>query len=208
MARRIITVARSLGAGGEEVGRLVAKELGFRYVDDEIISKAAEKAGVSPDTVAQAERTEPLIMRVLDAMGHFPADPLVGPVVTFAADPSLRSPAYDELIEEVVRETAARGNVVIVAHGAGMHLAGTDGLLRVFVTGLAAARAERLRREAKLDERRARKAIQESDRQRRQYLRRFCEVAQESPTHYDLVINTDVLTAQQAANLIVAASRL
>ena len=208
MARRVITIARSLGAGGEEIALLVAKEMGFRYVDEEIISTAAERAGVSPETIAQAERSEPLIMRVLDAMGRFPVDPLVGPAVAFASDPSLRSPAYEELIEEVVRETAARGNVVIVAHGAGIHLAGTEAVLRVWVTGSAAARAEQLKREANLDERRAGKAIQDSDRQRRQYLRRFCDIAQESPTHYDLVINTDVLTAQQAAKLIVATSKL
>ena len=207
MKCRVITIARSLGAGCEEIGHLVAKELGFRYVDDEIITRAAEKAGVSPETVAQVERTEPLIMRILESMARYSVEPMAGPVALMASDPSLVSPAYEKLIEQVVRETAAEGNVVIVAHGAAMHLAGTEGLLRAFVTASPGVRAERLAREAKLDEQRARKAIQDSDRQRHQYLRRFCDVGQESPTHYDLVANTDLLTARQAAQAIVSASR-
>ena len=71
----------------------------------------------------------------------------------------------------------------------------------------ARVRAERLVREAKLDERRARKAVQDSDRQGREYLRRFCDVGRELLTHYDLVINTDALPSSRAAELIVTASQ-
>ena len=207
MSCQVITIARSLGAGGEEIARSVAGELGFRYVDDEIIRRAAEKAGVSSETVAQAEHTPGLVIRILDTMGRMPVVPLVGPVVPPAYDPPLRLSAYENLIVEVVRETAAQGDVVIVAHGAGMHLAGLSGLLRVFVTASPAVRAERLVREAKLDERSARKAVADSDRQRREYLRRFCDVGQELATHYDLAINTDTLPSSRAAELVVSAAQ-
>jgi len=53
----------------------------------------------------------------------------------------------------------------------------------------------------------AKKAIDESDRQRRGYLRRFYDLRQELPTHYDLVVNTDVLAAPLAARLVLAAAR-
>ncbi len=207
MTSRIISISRSLGAGGEEVGRTVAKELGFRYADEEIIVEAAQKAGVSPEAVAQAEHTPGLVSRILDTMGRTPMVPLVGPVVPAAYDPPLGLPAYESLIVRVVRETAAQGKVVIVAHGAGIHLAGLSGLLRVFATAPPEVRAERLVREAKLDERSARKAVVDSDRQRREYLRRFCDVGQELATHYDLVINTDALTSSRAAELIVSAAQ-
>jgi cytidylate kinase len=68
-------------------------------------------------------------------------------------------------------------------------------------------RAERLAREANLDASEARKAIAESDRQRREYLRRFYDIRQELPTHYDLVVNTDVLTLPLAAQLVVSAAK-
>jgi arginyl-tRNA synthetase len=43
-----------MGAAGEELGKVVAEKLGYRYVDDEIVVRAAEIAGVSPDTVAES----------------------------------------------------------------------------------------------------------------------------------------------------------
>ncbi len=207
MTCQVITIARSLGAGGEEIGHLVARKIGFRYVDEEIIRTAAEKAGVSPDTMAQVEHTKSLITRILDFMGRTPLEPIVGPVAPPAYDPPLGLPAYESLIVRVVRETAAQGKVVIVAHGAGIHLASLSGLLRVFVTASPEVRAERLARDAQLDERSVRKAVVDSDRQRREYLRRFCDVGQELATHYDLVINTDALTSSRAAELIVSAAQ-
>jgi len=207
MTSRVITVASSLGSGGEEIARVVASKLGFRYVDDEIIRRAAEKAGVSPETVAQAEHTPGMVTRILQSMGRNPVVSLEGPIVPPAYDPPLGLPGYESLIVEVVRETGAQGNVVIVAHGAGIHLAGLSGLVRVFITASPAVRAERLVREAGLDERGARKAIAGSERQRREYLRRFCGVGQELAAHYDLVINTDASPSPRAAELIATAAQ-
>ena len=41
---------------------------------------------------------------------------------------------------------------------------------------------------------------------RADYLKRFYEVAEELPTHYDLVFNTDSLSIEQAAELISQAA--
>ncbi|HEY5625944.1 MAG TPA: cytidylate kinase family protein, partial [Dehalococcoidia bacterium] len=65
MLSTVVCISRSLGAGGEEIGRTVAAELEFRYADEEIIVRAAQEAGVSPETVAEAERTPGLITRIL-----------------------------------------------------------------------------------------------------------------------------------------------
>jgi hypothetical protein len=39
------------------------------------------------------------------------------------------------------------------------------------------------------------------------YFRRFDGIGQERPTHYDLVVNADVLTSEQAAEVIVCAAQ-
>ena len=46
-------------------------------------------------------------------------------------------------------------------------------------------------------------AIAASDRERRDYFRKFYSIHEEQPTQYDLVINTDVLTPGRAADIIV-----
>jgi len=205
MPCRVICISRSLGAGGEEVGRTVATELGFRYADEEIIVTAAERAGVSPDTVAQVERTPRLIERILESMARTPPDPegWSGAALAASTDRSV----YEGLIERVIRETASEGNVVIVAHGASVPLAGSKGVLRVLVTGSPEPRVKRVAEREGLADAPAKNAVTESDRQRKDYLRRFYGVGHELPTHYDLVVNTDVLALPLAAKLIVSAAR-
>lgn len=201
---RVIGISRSLGAGGEEVAHLVAEKLGFRLVDDEIIARASEKAGVTPDSIERVERSPSLIDRILKYMGTAPVEAGFG---AYVAPPAVgASESYEGIITSVIRETAASGNVVILAHGASIPLAGTDGLLRVLVTGSSEVRAARLTA-AGTDAGKARKRIDESDEQRREYLQRFYDIRQESPAHYDLIINTDTITPASAAALIAAAAR-
>jgi cytidylate kinase len=182
---------------------MVAKELGLRYADEEIIVAAAEKAGVDPEAIAKAETTGGLIARILEGMARTP--PVteamsIPPVIEEPAD------AYENLIEQVVRETAEAGNVVIVGHGASIPLAGTPGLLRVLITAPVPSRATRLARAQGMDEGKAQKAIKHSDGQRRSYLKRFYGIGEESPDHYDVVLNTESVTLEGAARAIVAAS--
>lgn len=202
MPSNVICVSRSLGAGGEDVARAVAEALGFRYVDDEIIQRAAEGAGVSPDSVAAAEVAQPLIARILTALATVPVMADAGVAIM---PPAYTSPNYGKLIEEVIHQTAHEGNVVIVAHGASIPLAGMPGVLRVLVTGSPAVRAGRVGDGG--DGKAARKTIDDSDKARQQYLQRFYEINQELPTHFDLTINTDVLTPADAARIVVAAAR-
>jgi hypothetical protein len=70
-----ITVSRTLAAGGEEIAFTAAMELGFRYADEEIIVRAAERAGVSPQTLAAMEHTPGLVARILESMARTPPDP-------------------------------------------------------------------------------------------------------------------------------------
>jgi len=200
---RVISISRALAAGGEEIGRDVAARLGFRFVDDEIVSHAAQQAGVSPETIEKVERTPPLFDRILKYIGSAPVDS----GSAYIPAPSQHSPAFEAFIEQVIRETAAQGDVVIVAHAASIPLAGTPGLLRVLITGSPETRGARLAASLSTDDRRAKKAIADSDRERRDYLQRFYQVREEQPTHYDIVLNTDVISFSTAADLIVAAAR-
>jgi cytidylate kinase len=203
---RTIAISRSLGAGGEEVGLKVADSLGFRYVDDEIVRRAAEAAGVSPETVARSEQTPPLIRRILEVMAAAPAVEAGAWTPEFAYEVAPLS-YYGELIRQVIYETANEGKAIILAHGASMALAGSPGVLRVFVTASPEVRARRVAAATKVDEGQAMKLVKDSDNQRRQYFKRFYGLAQELPVHYDLVINTDALTVDQAAQVLLSAAK-
>jgi len=204
MSRRVVCISRTLGAGGEEAAQQVAGALGYRYVDDEIVARAAELAGVSAGEIARAEHSQPLVTRIIEAMASVPGGfegGFIAPPVAPAAT------TYSHVIEHVIRETAEAGDVVIVAHGASHPLAGRGDVLRVLVTASPAARIRRLVEQSGVDEAGGRKALETSDRERARYLDRFYKVQHELPTHYDLTLTTDTLTPAGAAAVIVAAAR-
>jgi len=202
MAATVITIARTLGAGGEELGEAVADALGFRYVDAEIIDRAAAVAGVAPGEVAKAEDRPGLVQRILAGLPGAGAKRTHGHGAT-----DLAASGYGALITEVIRETAAMQFVVIVAHGAAIPLAGTHGLLRVLVTAPAEVRALRVMREqgGALEE--AARAVEASDEARADFLKRFYGLEHELPTHYDLVLNTDALELAEGLKVVLALAR-
>ena len=193
-----------------EVAEGVADSLGFSLVDEAIVMRAAAEAGVEPQVVADVETAPvvhgPVLGRVRLERGRrrvrlrrrrwLPRTHEGVPMSRGAARPD---PA-------AIEETADRGNAVIVAHAASHALA---------VAGRRPARPRhRLARDpvrpargragAEREGRRAR--VDDGDANRVDYLRRFYGEKAELPTHYDLVVNTDRLSADDAVELVVLAA--
>lgn len=187
----VVCIARATGAGGEEVGHLVADALGARYVDEEILTAAAEAEDLDPELLAAAERRR-------EGVARFQLDFVGGGVL----DELLRS-----LIRRSIAETAVEGGVVIVAHAAAIALADDERALRVLVTASPAVRAGRLAEREQVGLREAKGLVERSDKGRASYLKRFYDIDRELPTHYDLVLNTDRISPVAAAALVVAAAQ-
>lgn len=214
MSFQVVCISRSLAAGGEDVGHAVADSLGYRYVDEEIIFKASKLAQVDPNVVAATEHKRPFLQRLLDQLAA--AEEVAGPVTLatglplefFQGPTSTPRASRDDLrilIRAAIHEVADAGKAVIVAHAASMALAGKPGVLRVLVTASDETRAQRLAAAQHLTPQDAATALAKSDRERRNYFQSFYKLKQELPTHYDMVLNTDVLTSDQAVKLIVCA---
>jgi hypothetical protein len=209
MSFRVVCISRTTAAGGEIIGQVVAQRLGFRYVDEQIIERAAQQAQVDPAVVAAAEHRQPFLKRLLEEMASSAAV-VAGTVVTgvpvdaFMPSPSTRADPSDlrVLIRAAIHEVASVGQSVIVAHAASMALGSAEGVLRVLVTASPRTRVRRLVEAEHITETEAERRIAASDRERRQYFKRFYSVDEELATHYDLVINTDALTPADATALI------
>ena len=76
-------------------------------------------------------------------------------------------------------------------------------VLRVCVTAPLSARASRMASALGLSDQEAAKSLRRSDAGRASYLKRVYGVGTESPTDYDVVINTERLTPDAAADLIL-----
>jgi cytidylate kinase len=203
VTRTVVCISHAAGAGGEEVGRLVADRLGFLYVNEEIVARAAAKGGVDAADVADEERRKSLAARALNAIAQGGGEAwALGAVGPLSSREELDSDDIRSLIRETIEQTAARGKAVIVAHAASYAIGHGDRVLRVLVTASPETRTTRVAEAEGLDQTGAARALKESDAGRADYLKRFYDVREESPTHYDLVLNTDALSIAQAADLI------
>jgi len=215
MVAQVVCISRTDAALGEEIGKLVAERLSFQYVDEQVIERAARLAQVDPKLVAAVEQRQPLLQRLMDKLPT--ARDLVGPTTlavglpVFGGSPERaghRSTSDDLrfLIQAAIHQIASDGRAVIVAHAASMTLATRADVVRVLVTASAETRAHRLAAAQGITAAAAAATIANADRNRQDYFRRFHEIAQELPTHYDVVVNTDVLAADRAAEVIVCAA--
>ena len=208
MGKRVVAISRTTGAGGEAIGRIVSDQLAYRYVDEEIISSAASKAGVAPDLIADVEKRKGLVARFLSALPR--AGVAAGSAGMLIPDTSSLggSEDYRNLILEAIAEIAGQGEVVIVAHAASMALSGREDVLRVLVTASTGSRARRLRETGAVEGAEAATSVRRDDAARADYLKRFHSIDRELPTHYDLVVNTDELGIDRAAAIVVNGARL
>lgn len=202
MACSVVCLSHATGSGGEEIGKQVAERLGYLYVDEEIVARAAAEGALEPRDIADEERRRSLVKRVLDVLAEGGGDAWTLGAGFAASMDGLRPADVRALIRETVVQTAARGNVVIVAHAASFAVEPGPASLRVLITASPKTRAKRVAASDELDDAQAAKMVKDSDSGRRDYLKRFYDVDQESPTDYDIVINTDVVSSEQAAELI------
>jgi cytidylate kinase len=203
----VICISSEDGAAAEEASQLVAKALGFRLINEDIVARAAADAGVEPRVVADVEQRKSLLTKLLESMGPTAMASAAVPMVP--ADLGYGRPPENELrmlIRSSIEEWASAGKAVIVAHAASLALADRHDVLRILITASPKTREHRLATALGVDEAEARRVLKRSDAGRADYVKRFYGIGAERPTHYDLVINTDHLTADDAARLIVHAA--
>ncbi len=207
MGHTVVCISSQDGAEAQEAARLVAERLGFRLIDEDIVTRAAVEAGVEQDVVADVERRKSRVLRLVEGLGAAGFGAGYGVPGADLLPPA--EPASEELqgmIRSAIEETAAAGSVVIVSHAASLALADRAEVLRVLITAPTPVRDQRLAATLGVDGKESARLIKRSDAGRLDYIKRFYGVPAELPTHYDLVVNTEKLTPAQAAGLVVFAA--
>lgn len=209
MAYRSVCISPTDGSGAELVGPIVAEALGFQLLNAQIVTRAAEEAGVDPAAVVDTERRQSLAARLLGRLtdaGPSAAAGFTGDAAAFE-DARPDPEALRAFIRAVIVEAGERGNAVIVTHAASFALADRPDVLRVLISASPKTRARNIAEAKGCSESDAAKAVARGDAGRADYLKRFYDIDAELPSHYDIVIDTDRLDPDAAAELIVSAAR-
>ena len=206
MPANVICISRAMYTGAETIASEVAQDLGFRYVDEEIVERAAQMRNLTPTEVASAERRKSMLKQAVTDIGDSAADM----VAYFRNNKEATRPSDEmrNIIRQAIVETAAEGNVVIVAHAASYALARSKNVLRVLITGSEFGRVNKWSTTSGgRSPREAAEAIRASDAARANYLKRFYDVEHELSEHYDITLSMDALEPPAIRELIVEAAK-
>jgi cytidylate kinase len=176
----IVAISQTLGSLGDEIGRELARGLGWAFADREIIARAAQRFGEGVTALEHATEERPTLWDRL-------------------TDSKRRYLAY---VEATILELAARDDVVLSGRGATLLLRKVRHALRVRITAPERARAMRVEHQQELTSEAALHRVRQNDRERAANVRFLYQVDWEDPLLYDLVLNTERMDPREGARLV------
>lgn len=194
--KNIITISRQFGSGGREIGRRLAKELGYHYYDQALVSELAKRTDMA----------EYYLMRV-DEIDPQPVMPMtVAQSFTQTIDPisEMNHEIYHEQAK-LIEDLAEKGNCVFVGRAADYVLRDKFPL-RLFIVADDDFRLKRCHERgdvsAKQTDKQLLKEIRAIDKRRGRYYEFYTGQAWGEATNYDLIINTSQLGIDQVIKLL------
>jgi cytidylate kinase len=186
----VVTISRQPGAGGGEVVRRLAEELGLDVFDREIIRQIAESTHLSERVVSTLD----------EKARAWLSDWLEG----LASRDFLSAAEYRYQLTRIVGAIAHHGGAIIVGHGAHLVLGEGEALRVKLVSPLDARVAAVMKRNA-IGEREARRQVLAVEAGRRAFVMQHFHVDLDDPARFDLILNTVRLGAAGSVALVRAA---
>ena len=181
MEKRIITISREFGSGGRFIGEEVAKQLGIKYYDKDIIAQIAEQSGFSPEYITKKAELSP-------KKGLF-AYAFSGRDVT---GKSIEDMVY-EAQRKVILEIAEKESCVIIGRNADFILKDRDDVLNVFIHGDMPEKVARICKLYNVTEEEAEKMMAYIDKRRMTNYRFYTDQKWGMAKNYILSLNSSEL---------------
>lgn len=204
----VITIRGQFGSWANDIGELIAHTLNIDYVDRKIIAEVAERLRQPSTSIAEKEMPPSTILgRISEAITKAPY--MGDSIYTGLYSPLWAIPLDDKNylsgLEAVVKELASSRSIVIVGRGSQFILKDAPGAFHVLIVAPIEVRVKRVRESLKLTEKEARNEIARFDDGSREFVKRYFQANIADPINYDLVVNTNHLSVEGAASIIVDA---
>ena len=181
---KIITIGREFGSGGRELGRRLARELGYDYYDKEILTAIAQHTSLSEEYVREVVESRPRQLFPITVGRSF---------MYLDTQPIQQAGEVFHAQQEIIREMAGRSSCVIVGRCADYMLR-EQKPFRIFVYADMASRIARCRARAEAGEamtdKEYRQHITKMDKARASYYSFYTDMKWGDKLNYELCVNT------------------
>ena len=187
---RNICISREAGAGGGTIARIVALRLGWKVYDHELLEAIAHRMELPVEEVKAFDELAPSVVQDW--------------ILPLREEHYAPQEAYLDHLAKLVEAIGRAGESIIVGRGAGFLLP-RESTLSVRIIAPLRSRAARLAARMGISARTARRAARDLDRRRTQFERVMHRAASGDPHNYDMVLDSDSLGLQIAAEVIIRA---
>jgi cytidylate kinase len=181
----VITLSRQTECGGEEIAQRVVEELGLEIADRVIVEHIAKREGLPTAHLAVYDDAAPGAIEAVIAEWQT----------------SVSHVSYVRRLVHTLLTLEREGGFLIMGRGAAFVL--TDpGTLHVRAVAPMPCRVARLIQRGGLARSAAERMLRRSDEARARFVRQAFDADIEAACHYDLVINTAELSAEEAGEIV------
>jgi cytidylate kinase len=185
---RVLTLSRQLGAGDGGFALTLGLRLSLRVFDRELLEYEAVRLGVSEAELEEVdEEQRPGLWQRLRSGGLHQR--------------------YFEALEQLIKELAERGNVLLIGRGGSRFLRDRPGAFHVRLVAEMETRVRRVMEDRWVGEEPARQLIAQGDERRRRFHESYFGSNWSDPLEYHLTINSGRLGPATIDLIVSAASR-
>lgn len=192
-----VTHWQSQGSGGHEIGEKLAKRLGWKFYDRQLINLTVERSGLSTRYVERHDQrmtASQKVWKYITMDNIMPVDESLSPDDRLFVAQS-----------KIVRQAAGEGHCVIVGRCADAILRDRPGCLRVFVRADGDFARGRVARELGISREEAGREIDRINALRANHYNYYTGGKWNDPFHYDLVVDSSSLGIEGAVDAIMLA---
>ncbi len=204
----VITINRELGSGGRTVGRKLAEKLNVPFYDKTLIHELKKKYELSTEQIEKVKGTKTDWWReILNAaifMGQNMNELGEYEYVENTPEHYLTTSSDMFKVEKEVLNNLAEDGSCIVAGRSGFSIfANHPNHLNIFFYAPMEHRIQRILSKQNLTREEAEKTIKKVDEMRENYVKKYAGVSRYDARNYDLVINMDDKTEDEAVKIIL-----
>jgi len=196
----VVTISRQFGAGGRTLGRLVADQLGYDFVDEEIVQMVAKKARVSTNWVESIEKEAGgrLLKYITRLVPRGFIDMILDDQYGY-----IDEVIYVDLLHQIIKRLADEGNVVIIGRGSQYILRDRKDAFHVLLVAKKSDRVKFMETHYDLSPKEASMVVNRQDKRRVNLYRKFGKDDYDKPFLYHVVFNSSKQDPETAARLVV-----
>jgi len=203
----VITISREVGSGGGTVGRKLAEKLGVNYSDKRLLKELEEKFNLTSEGIEHLKKKKKNWFTDLFNQVS-PSNKTSFKVGNYTFSREYKEAVTVEDIfdaeKEILNAFADEGSCVIAGRSAFFVLKDRPNKVDIFITASKEHRIARIMAKQGMTREEAIELMEKTDKGRENYVQRYTGLSRYDMRNYDIILDMDYLTEDEAVEKIVA----